>query len=160
MLNLIGGNRVYTVKEIDQIISTKTGFFIVDELPDADTANSNLVYYRRTDKLFEDEHGHLQKVLRQYIVGEDPEFSGHKAWFTTDATGGATANSYNALSNLPSINGEKILGDIDAKRAKAPVSTDGISGGYDMSIHDDDIIDIVTSVIGPQGDNNLHPIGR
>lgn len=47
MLNVLGGNKVYTVPEIDKLIKNMAGFEIVDKLPTLDAAKTTCVYYKR-----------------------------------------------------------------------------------------------------------------
>lgn len=142
MLNLLGKTRVMTAKEVVNLFNTvsSNGFKVVDELPSLATAQRGVTYYKRSSDKYIDEDGDERSVYVPYVLGDDPS-TGDTVWYTS----GAGTFNYNNLRNLPSINGEKILGDMDAEKAAAAVSADGVSGGYDMVISDDEIAEIVKS---------------
>lgn len=141
MLNVIGRHKIYTVPEIEALIRRKAGFTFVDKLPAIELAKDNVVYYRKTNDMFEDSEGKEWPLAVPYIVGLDSK--GNRCWYT----GGAGVTNYEKLKNLPTINGEIFMRDMNEAKARESVSADGVSGGYDLSLHDDDIIDIVREIM-------------
>lgn len=104
-LNIIGRNKVYTVKEIDALFDKASGFVIVDTLPPATEAKANLIYYKKAKDTVKDVTGyanpnnmsdvseekdsvHTQAVYAErpalipYIVGIDST-THNKVWYTT-----------------------------------------------------------------------------
>jgi len=107
MLNVLGGVKLYTVPEIDALIKQANGYTIVTKLPSIETANTGLVYYKRTTGQITELQGYRREtdtddtddikstedseyntpvyskypVLVPYVVGNDPK--GHRAWYTT-----------------------------------------------------------------------------
>lgn len=149
MLNMLGGIKIYTVPDVDLLIKNATGFAIVDTLPDPiEDAKANLAYYKRVQ-------GTDKNILVPYLVGEHPETK-ELVWYTTGIAKNAV--EYDQLDKRPTINGEVFTGNMDEDKARAEVSRDGESGGYDLSIHDEDIIDIMQEHYGVEG--IFHPIGH
>lgn len=142
MITVMGYHKVYTVQEVDALIKNTAGFSVVDKLPARELAKDNWVYYKKTNEKYLEEDGTVRPSVLPYIPGTDE--AGEPCWYVGAAAGGA--GSYEQLSKLPSINGEKFLRDLDAEKARKPVSADGFSGGYDLSIHDDDIVDAVKEI--------------
>lgn len=140
MITVMGHCHVYTVEEVDGLIAKTAGFSIVDKLPAREIAKNNWVYYKKTGEKFLDGDV-LRPTVTPYIAGTDDE--GNPCWYAGAASG---AGSYEQLQKLPSINGEKFIRDLDFEKARTPVSEDGFSGGYDLSIHDEDITAIVDEV--------------
>ena len=139
MITVMGRAHVYTVEEIDKMLAETAGFMVVDKLPARELAKENYVYYKKTKDTYLDEDGGVHATVMPYVPGTDGD--GNKCWYCGGSSGGA--GSYEQLSKLPSINGEKFIRDLDADKARKPVSVDGFSGGYDLSIHDEDIIAVV-----------------
>ena len=104
-LNVMGGQRVYTVPEIDMMMKKMAGFTIVDKLPAIASANPTLVYYKKTKDKVRDITGyanpddptdiaeeedaiHTEPVYTErpalipYIIGNDA-VTGDKVWYTT-----------------------------------------------------------------------------
>lgn len=104
-LNIIGNNKVYTVKEIDALFDRASGFVVVDTLPPAVDAKANLIYYKKAKDTVKDVTGyanpnntsdtseekdsrHTQAIYTErpalipYIVGTD-SVTGNKVWYTT-----------------------------------------------------------------------------
>lgn len=101
MLNVLGGNKVYTVPEIDNLLNKITGFEIVSKLPYLAEANTKTVYYKKTtgsavigyivpggsidDMVDEIDDTHVEpvyaSVLVPYIKGFDT--SDNPCWYTT-----------------------------------------------------------------------------
>lgn len=113
-LNVLGGNKVYTVPEIDSLLKNVAGFAIVDKLPKIETANAKLVYYKRTkDKMQEitgyanpddptdiseePDETHTEPIITEhpllvpYIIGKDAD--NNKVWYTT----GGSAKDHDAI---------------------------------------------------------------
>lgn len=113
-LNVLGGNKIYTVPEIDTLLKNMAGFAIVDKLPDIATANTKLVYYKKSkDKLQEitgygnpdnssdvseeQDSIHTEPIYTErpllvpYIIGNDT--TGNKVWYTT----GSAAKDHAAI---------------------------------------------------------------
>lgn len=162
MLNMLGQHKIYTVPEIDVLLRKASGFTIVDTLPDISLANDKLVYYKRQF----DEDGNLKKVevegeerpvLIPYLVGYDIDGT-TKVWYTS---GGAGVSDYEKLSNLPSINGVTFLKDMDEDKARAPTNPENPEdpSGYDLSLHDEDILDILAQNMSVNQDDT-YPIGH
>ena len=135
MITLLGKDKVYTVPEVRFLVANAKYFEIVDTLPSVTIAKDNWVYWLRTGKTYQDKNGNVRPVVMPYIKGHDSK-SNAPVWYTT----GESIYSYDDLNNLPSINGEVFINNMDEAKARAAVSSDGMSGGYDLSIHDDDII--------------------
>lgn len=104
MLNILG-NKVYIVKEIDSLLDRERNFMIVDTLPSAADAKTNLIYYKRAKDTVKDVTGyanpndmsdiseekdsiHTQVIYTErpalipYIAGIDST-TGNKVWYTT-----------------------------------------------------------------------------
>lgn len=78
----------------------------------------------------------VQSDMYMYIVGTDPNDISKKKWYTVNIP---VDNNYKHLENLPLINGEYFLGNLDETKARTTVSKSGVIGGYDMCITDDTI---------------------
>ena len=141
MLTLMGNTKVLTAKEVVNLFNTVSagGFKVVDSLPELTVAKKGVTYYRRTNEKYIDDAGKERAVLVPYVLGDDPD-TGDLCWYTS----GAGTFNYENMRNLPSINGEKFLRDMDEAKARAEVSEDGASGGYGLSIMDDEIMKIVS----------------
>lgn len=111
MLNVLGGVKVYTVPEIDMLIKSANGYTVVDKLPTLSSANTGLVYYKKSTSVISELKGYKREgdsddtefikeeidedegytvpvytklpVLIPYIVGHDEK--GRKMWYTTSA---------------------------------------------------------------------------
>jgi len=109
MLNVLGGIKIYTAPEVDQLIGKANGHTIVTSLPSLSSAVVGMVYYKKTaitkkelkgyrrasdtegdytvdlrgapDDEYTVEVYNKYKVLVPYIVGTDNE--GNRAWYTT-----------------------------------------------------------------------------
>lgn len=84
--------------------------------------------------------------LIAYVLGVDKH--GNKCWYTDGDSKANIERNYLMLSNKPSINGEVIQGNMDKTKATAAVSEDGVSGGYNLSLSETEIRNIVASVFG------------
>lgn len=103
-LNVAGNQRVYTVPEIDTLLSRMTGFTVVSKLPDIETANPLFVHYKKagfnikdisgyanpndaSDIIDEEDAEHTQPVFTErpalvpYVIGTDAH--NNKVWYTT-----------------------------------------------------------------------------
>lgn len=87
-------------------------------------------------------------TLVAYVLGKDAH--GNNCWYTDGDTKATVAKNYNDLMNKPRINGEVFWGNMDLDKATTPVSEDGISGGYDLSLTETDIKEIVSDVFNSQ----------
>lgn len=141
MLTLMGNTKVLTADEVIKLFNSVSagGFKVVDRLPPIEKANKGVTYYKRTDERYIDDAGNEKPVLVPYVVGEDPT-TGEPCWYTS----GAGTFNYKNMRNLPSINGETFQDDMDLEKARADVSKDGVSGGYGLTILDDEIKEIVS----------------
>lgn len=140
MIKLLGSVTIYTVPEVNAIIDKRTSNFrIVDKLPDITLADKRTVYYVRTGSTVTDDNGNTWPEVKAFIVGTDKDDESRAAWYTP----GVGVTDYTKLKNLPTVNGEVFQSDMDEDKARGSVSDDGISGGYDLSIHDEDIIECV-----------------
>ena len=140
MITLMGRDKVYTVLEVRSLINTAQYHCFVDALPSLGTAKANMVYWvKQKDKNYTAQDGKEYPVAQPFVKGVDA--NGLPCWYTSGGGGGE--DSYEKLKNLPSINGEKFLGDMTDLKARGSVSADGVSGGYDFSIHDDEIVAMV-----------------
>lgn len=149
MLTYLSKHKIYEVEDIDKIIENVKSFLIVSKLPDLDSAKDNIIYYLRTSRFDTGPNGKLIKVLKPYVVGLVSDKSDERAWYTSSSGGSSSeggVTSYPLLDALPSINGEKFIGELSDK-ADLPVSESGIDGGYDMCIQDEDIKEIVANVM-------------
>lgn len=166
MIRLMGAVKVYTVPEVDALIKRKKSFTIVDKLPAIGTAREDIVYFKRTGEKATDDEGNEYPEVIPYIVGTVPEgmfinpdtgclcecntnndksagyTAGSRVWYTTGVKLGGESD-YNALQNLPRINGEIFQGNMDADKASKAVSADGKSGGYSLTINESDIKKLV-----------------
>lgn len=165
MLRLLGEAKVYTVPEIDAIIRKRTGFQIVNALPDIRLASDRIVYFVRTGETAPGWNDEMYPVLQPYVVGYedaggggccccdcppsccggDDKPSAARVWYTTGIPNSAI--SFEQLRDLPSINGEFFLGDMDEAKARAAVSSNGKEGGYNLSIPDADITEAVRQAL-------------
>lgn len=103
-LNVLGGQKIYTVQEIDTIVRhSGAGFEICDKLPSLATAIPNCVYYKKSDKKVTDtwwsnpndstdtadeqdathteQHSEEHQTLVPYIKGTK---NGEACWYTAD----------------------------------------------------------------------------
>lgn len=142
MLTLMGNTKVLTAKEVVSLFNTVSagGFQVVDNLPELSVARKGVTYYKRTSDRYVDDAGKERAVLVPYVLGDDPT-TGEPCWYTS----GAGTFNYENMKNLPSINGEKFLRNMDEDKARAPVSADGASGGYGLSLSDEEIEEIVSA---------------
>lgn len=165
MIRLLGEAKVYTVPEIDAIIRKRTGFQIVNALPDIRLANDRIVYFVRTGETAPGWNDEMYPVLQPYVVGYDDAggggccccdcppsccggegtSGGERVWYTTGIPNSAI--SFEQLRDLPSINGELFIGDMDEAKARAAVSSSGKEGGYNLSIPDADITEVVRAAL-------------
>lgn len=104
-LNIVGNNKVYTVKEIDALLDRTSGFVVVNTLPPIIDAKANLIYYKKAKDTIKDVTGyanpndmsdvseekdsrHTQVIYTErpalipYIIGIDST-TGNKVWYTT-----------------------------------------------------------------------------
>ena len=104
-LNIMGNNKVYTVKEIDALLDRTSGFVVVNTLPPIVDAKANLIYYKKAKDTIKDVTGyanpndmsdiseekdssHTQVIYTErpalipYIIGIDST-TGNKVWYTT-----------------------------------------------------------------------------
>jgi len=82
-------------------------------------------------------------AVKPYVLGVDS--SNNKCWYTSAGSGGGV-DDYRSLSHLPTINGEKFLGELSDKAGIATSAT-GIDGGYDMIISDEAIEEMFDEIV-------------
>lgn len=108
-LNVMGGVKVYTVPEVDNLIKRSNGYMIVDKLPALATAKAGMVYYKKAQQTIPELVGYRRAedingdstsdlaetmggmytvavyvnrpTLTPYIVGTTPV--GGRVWYTT-----------------------------------------------------------------------------
>lgn len=78
----------------------------------------------------------VQSDMYMYLAGTDPNDISKKKWYAVNVP---VDNNYKHLENIPLINGEYFLGNLDETKARTAVSKSGVIGGYDMCITDDTI---------------------
>jgi len=109
MVKILGGQQVYTVSEIDKLMTNVSGFTLVDALPPLAAAKTGHVYYKRTTDTYEDITGYSNEndstdivetedathtipvtvqrpILRPYIAVVKNDV---KVWYTTGGAGSA-----------------------------------------------------------------------
>ena len=126
MLNMIGGNKIYTVPEVQVLLKNLRKFKVIgvdiDELPLAEEADKTCAYFKATgEEVFDG--GNAYPLYNIYIPVEK---EGEWIWcLCSGGGGGEWSTSYEALGNLPFYklledSGETTLsGDVSSVLAQA-----------------------------------------
>ena len=186
MITLLGGNEIYTVPEITEVLYNYESFAVVNELPDISVAKKGIIYYKRTGDTVRDTDNNIRYLMKPFVIGISPTDANKKVWYTIDDSAVSESGNYDNLKHLPTINGEKFVGDITdvigyrkpedndntddlsseitdeytipVIKARGKVSEDAFSGGYEMTMLDNEIINIVDQYMGTE-DTDLYSIG-
>lgn len=117
MINILGGNQVYTVSEVNELLDNVDGFLVVDTLPSVSNAKENIIYFLVTGDSVTNDADKTIPVVIPYIINNGN-------WHV------ASDINYTNLKNIPTINGKKITGDINKETATKT---------YDMVISEESI---------------------
>lgn len=117
MINMLGGNQVYTVSEVNELLDNMYGFLVADTLPSVSNAKENIIYFLVTGDSVTNDTGKTIPVVTPYVI--------HNGNWQV-----ASDINYTNLKNIPTINGKKITGDINKETA---------TNTYDMVISEESI---------------------